>query len=118
MFVFFNVILLSFKEFMIKSGFDVNFILVANIILFGITILGFVIVSGQASSSNIHAFMRGVYTSFLLKMFAIITALFIFISLFKNVNKPAILTSMGLYIIYSATEVFQLMKIVREKKNE
>lgn len=111
LFVFFSLVLVIFREKLTGMGLDTRFTLFANVILFAVTILGFVIISGNAGSKSIHAFLRGVYLSFLLKMFVVVAALFIFISVFKEVNKPAIFVSMGLYIVYSIVEVFQLMKI-------
>lgn len=113
LFVTFCVILGIFKEKLESGGLDVQFTLFANIILFVVTVLGFAIISDKAGSKNIHAFLRGVYLSFLLKMFVVVAALFIFISVFREVNKPAIFVSMGMYIVYSIAEVFQLMKIGR-----
>ncbi len=113
LFILFNLIFTIFRENPLLAGYDINFILVANIILFALTVLGFLIVTGKAGTISTHAFMRGIYLSFLLKMFVIVTALFIFISVFRQVNKPAIFVSMGMYIVYTGVEVFQLMKMVR-----
>lgn len=113
-----TILLMIFRGWLQDMNVDVFFIMIANVLVFLLTWAGFRIVSSRASASNVHAFMRGVFTSFLLKMFVIVTALFIFISLYKEVNKAAILISMGLYLVYSAVEVFQLMKMVRNQKNE
>lgn len=113
LFVMFSAVLGIFKEKLVSLGLDVQFTFFANIILFIVTVSGFAIISGKGGSKNIHAFLRGVYLSFLLKMFVVVTALFIFISVFREVNKPAVFVSMGMYIVYSIAEVFQLMKTGR-----
>ena len=107
-FIFFN----SLKEY----GFNVAFLIVANIILFLLTFFGFYIQTRGVRSTNINAFIRGVYSSLLLKMFVIVGAILIYIvAMGGEVNKPSILTSLGIYLVYTFTEVVQLMKIARKK---
>ena len=107
-FIFFN----SLKEY----GFNVAFLIVANIILFLLTFFGFYIQTRGVRSTNINAFIRGVYSSLLLKMFVIVGAILVYIlALGGQVNKPSILTSLGIYLVYTFTEVVQLMKIARKK---
>lgn len=119
LFIIINIVFLVLKNNLEKAGYSVNFILIANVLLFILTWLVFFILARDATASNVHRFMRGVYSSFLLKMFIIVGALMIFIvSTGSEVNKPAILISMGLYILYTGIEVFQLMKVVRNHKNE
>ncbi len=112
LFILFNLIFTIFRENPLLAGYDINFIWL-QLISCMFTVLGFLIVTGKAGTISTHAFMRGIYLSFLLKMFVIVTALFIFISVFRQVNKPAIFVSMGMYIVYTGVEVFQLMKMVR-----
>lgn len=121
LFVLFSLVtglLATYKSALQKMGLHVNFVLGVNIILFVLATAALLLVSRRAAAESTHVFMRGVYSSFLLKMFVIVAALFIFITLFKEVNKPAIFVSMGLYILYTGVEVFQLMKLVRNQKNE
>ena len=106
-FIFFN----SLKEY----GFNVAFLIVANIILFLLTFFGFYIQTRGVRSTNINAFIRGVYSSLLLKMFVIAGAILVYIlALGGEVNKPSILTSLGIYLVYTFLEVVQLMKIARK----
>ena len=118
LFIFVNILLLIFKSILTGYGFDVNFILGANVVLFLLSLSGFFIQTKGVRSSNINAFIRGVYSSVLLKMFIIMAAILIYIlAAGGNVNKPALFTSMAIYILYTSVEVIQLMKIVRKKPN-
>jgi hypothetical protein len=118
LFAFTSLLILIFKTFLIESGFEISFILIANAILFLLTLFGFFIQSKTVSSSNVNAFIRGIYSSLLLKMFVIIAAIFIYIYITGGkVNKPSLFTSMLLYLIYTFIEVVQLMKLARKKTN-
>jgi hypothetical protein len=113
-----NILLLIFKNILTSYGFDVNFILGANVVLFLLSLSGFFIQNKGVRSSNINAFIRGVYSSVLLKMFIIMGGILIYILIAGGkVNKPALFTSMAIYILYTSVEVIQLMKIVRKKPN-
>lgn len=118
LFVFFASMILILKSWLKENGFDTNFLLVSNAVLFALTFLGFVVQSKGVHSSNIHAFIRGIYSSLIIKMFVIIAAVFIYIYITDGkVNKPALFTSMLFYLIYTSVEVSQLMKLVRRKTN-
>jgi len=118
LFVFINVLILIFKTFLIQNGFGINFLLGANMVLFLLSFFGFFIQTKGVHSSNLNAFIRGVYSSILMKMFVIMAAILIYI-LVKGgeVNKPSVLTSMAFYLIYTSIEVIQLMKIARRNPN-
>ena len=106
LFIIINVLFLVFKNPLESADYSVNFILIANVLLFFLTWLVFFILGRDATASNVHRFMRGIYSSFLLKMFVIVGALSIFIvSTGSEVNKPAILISMGLYILYTTDNI-------------
>jgi hypothetical protein len=118
LFVFINLPILLFKAFLIKSGFDVSFLLIANAVIFLLTLFGFFIQFKTVSSSNVNAFIRGIYSSLLLKMFVIVAAIFIYIYITGGkVNKPSLFTSMAFYLLYTFIEVVQLMKLARKKTN-
>lgn len=112
-----TVIIMILNGRLMEAGFDTLFMGLANTVLFLITLLGFRLVSAKVADSNPHAFMRGVYSSFLIKLFVIVGGLFIFISVSgKEMDKSAIFILMGLYIAYTSIEVIQLMKLVRSQK--
>jgi hypothetical protein len=115
-FILINVLAFIFRNTLNVAGFNVAFLLSANVVLFLLTCFGFFIQTKGVRSTNIHAFIRGVYSSLLLKMFVIVGAIVIYILIMGGqVNKPALFTSMGIYLIYTSIEVIQLMKIARKK---
>lgn len=69
-------------------------------------------------SPDPQKFVRGVYASMMIKMFICMIAILIYIVLNKkNINKPALFTSMGIYIFYTVIEVSGLMKAARKNTN-
>ena len=116
LFLLVNLILFIFGNSLKESGFNIGFLLAANVILFFITFLGFYVQTKGVRSTNVNAFVRGVYSSLLIKMFIIVVAIVIYILVMGGkTDKLSILTAMGIYIIYTAVEVVQLMKIARKK---
>lgn len=115
-FILINALVVIFGYALIAAGFNVGFLLAANVILFILTCFGFFIQTKGVRSTNVHAFIRGVYSSLLLKMFVIVIAIVIYILVMGGqVNKPSLFTSMGIYLVYTSMEVIQLMKIARKK---
>lgn len=116
LFLLVNFVVFIFGNSLKEYGFNIGFLLVANAILFILTFLGFYLQTKGVRSTNVNAFIRGVYSSLLLKMFVIVVAILIYIVLMGGeANKPAILASMGIYLVYTSLEVIQLMKIARKK---
>jgi hypothetical protein len=117
-FILINALMLVFRSFLSVNGFDITFLLVANAILFFLSLLGFFIQARGLRSTNINAFIRGIYSSLLLKMVVIMIAVLVYILVAGGkVNQPSLFTSMGLYVLYTSLEVAQLMKISRRKPN-
>jgi len=118
LFILINTGAFLFTNFLHEHGFGIRLLLTANLLLFVLTMAGFFIQMRAIKSSNINAFIRGVYVNLLLKIFIVIIALGIYLFVTKGkVNKPSLFTAMGLYILYSSIEVRQLMKISRKKTN-
>lgn len=116
LFVFITAIIFIFKSFLELNGFELSFLFIANMILFLLSLSGFFIQMKGLKSTNINAFIRGIYSSLLLKMFIIMIAVIIYIFITGGkVNKPSLFTSMALYFLYTSVEVTQLMKIARQK---
>jgi hypothetical protein len=98
---------------------DRDVLIIGNLLLFAITLVSFIVSSRGLRSTNTHAFVRSVYGSIMLKMFLCIIAAFIYIAVYKkNLNKPALFTLMGLYLVYTFMEVSILMKLLKQKPNE
>ena len=117
-FILVNAVVFIFRPFLELHGFGIEFLIVANLILFLISFFGFMIQTKALNSININAFIRGVYSSLLMKIFIVIIVLGLYLFITRGkVNKPSLFTSMGLYIFYTVLEVMQLMKISRKKPN-
>lgn len=118
LFLIINILVFTFKSSLIRYGFDIPFLLIANVLLFLLSLFGFYIQTKGVRSANVNAFVRGLYSSLLLKMFVIVAAIFIYIFVMDgHVNKPSLFTSMAIYLVYTFIEVTQLMKIARKKNN-
>lgn len=97
---------------------DGNVLIIGNSLLFIITLLSFLLAQRGLNNTNPHAFIRSVYMSVMLKLFACIIAAFVYISIYKSdVNKPALFICMGLYLVYTSFEVAILMKLLKQRKN-
>lgn len=97
---------------------DGNVILVGNTLLFLVTFISYFLAMRGLYHANPHAFVRSVYSSIMIKLFVCMIAAFIYISLKKSgLNKPALFTCMGLYLVYTFMEVSILMKMLKRKKN-
>lgn len=118
LFVLINVLAYLLKDFLHGHGFGIKFLLIANLLLFCLSLLCFFIQMKGLRSVNNNAFIRSVYASLLIKIFIVIIALAAYLFITKGkLNKPALFTSMALYILYTFIEVRQLMKISRSKTN-
>jgi hypothetical protein len=101
-----------------QNNIDADVLIIGNTLLFVITLISFLLAQKGLSNSNPHAFVRSVYMSVMLKLFVCIIAAFIYISIYKsNLNKPALFSCMGLYLVYTFLEVATLMKMLKQKKN-
>jgi hypothetical protein len=116
LFVFINVLLVIFRPFLMLHGFEFRFLIIANAVLCTLSLSGYFIQVKGLRSSNINAFIRGVYSSLLLKMVIIMIAFISYILINGGkINEPSLFTSMGIYFVYTALEVSQLMKIAHRK---
>lgn len=110
------ILIMIFKNKFVYYGFDVGFLTTANVLLFLLSYFSFYIQMRGVRAKSSHAFVRGLYASFLLKMAVIIGALFIYIYTFGGrVNIPGLFSAMVIYLLYTSIEVIQLMKIARRK---
>ncbi|CAN5168420.1 hypothetical protein BH09BAC2_BH09BAC2_14530 [soil metagenome] len=115
-FLLISVLVFSFKNFLTDHGFNTTFVLIANIFLFIISVIAILIQYRGVTSANNQAFFRAVYSAMMIRMFLSAIAIVIYaVAVDGAVNKPALLTSMGLYLLYTAIEVKGLMKTLRKK---
>jgi hypothetical protein len=117
-FLFLNIGFFSLQKKLTGWGFDQDVLVYGNIILFVISLISFMMGAKGLESKNNHVFIRLVYGSFIVKLFLLAGAAFVYImAMKKNVNKPALILCMGLYIVYTVIEVAALMKTGKKKTN-
>lgn len=117
-FIILNALILTFETFLEGKGFDRNFLVIANLLLFSLCVAGLFLQRKGLQSSNTNAFIRSVYGAMLLKIFVCLAAVMVYIfSNASTVNKPALFASMGIYLLYTSIEVAALMKALRRRKN-
>jgi hypothetical protein len=113
-----NLVLVFARETLRGWNVDGNVVAVGNSLLFLITLLSFSLAQRGLRNPNPHAFVRSVYGSVMIKLFACIIAAFVYISIYKsNLNKAALFICMGLYLVYTFLEISALMKLLKQKKN-
>ncbi len=118
LFIILNGVFVSGKNILTRWGADQSVLIIGNLILFGATFLSYMVSLRGFRSDNPHASVRAVYGSFMIKFFICIIAAFVYImSVKKNVNKPALFTCMGLYIVYTFAEISILTRLSKQKKN-
>ena len=117
-FVILNGFIITFKTFLENNGFDRDFLIIANLLLFILSLAAFGLQRRAIQSNNTNAFVRGVYAAMILKLFVCMIAVTVYAFIkTSSINKPALFTSMGIYILYTSFEVAGLMKVARKKKN-
>lgn len=118
LFVIINGFLVVGKNMLQGWGVDQDVVAVGNMILFVITLISFLLGLRGLNHSNPHVFVRAVYMSVMLKLFACIIAASIYIAINKSsLNRPALFICMGLYLVYTFLEVATLTKMLKQKKN-
>ena len=117
-FIFLNAFFLLNKGWLAQKNLDQNVLIIGNLLLFLVSLVTFLITRQSLQSKNPNAFVRAMYGGFIVKFFVVAIAAFIYIMMAKkNVNKAALFTCMGLYIIYTFFEVSALLRLLKKKKN-
>lgn len=118
LFVILNAFFLTGKNMLKRWNVDHEVLIVGNALLFGITLISFLLAQKGLRNTNTHAFIRSIIGGIMIKLFVSVIAAFIYISIFKkNINKPALFTCMGLYLVYTFFEVSVLTKQLKQKTN-
>ena len=116
LFVLLNALAIAGRSTLEGWGMSQNVFLGGNLLLFAITFFSFLIAERGLQDKNPHAFVRSVYTSILIKLFVCVIASFIYIWMNKkDINKPALFTCMGLYLVYTFLEVSVLTKMLKKR---
>ncbi len=117
-FIVITALVLVFSPTLERNGVSTTFLYSANTLLIALTLVAFFWQHSGARSKNHHAFMRSILGSLMIKMFVVIIAFLLYIFLSgRQINKPALFISMGLYLLYTTIEIRQLLKNLRSNNN-
>ncbi len=119
LFIVLSCFFITGKNWLLKNGVDHEVLIGGNLVLFLTTALSFLVYQRSLRSANPHASVRGMYGSFMVKFFLCLIAAFIYIIVAKkNLNKPALVICMGLYIVYTVIEVSVLQKLLKQNNKD
>ncbi len=92
-------------------------VLIANLLLFILTFISYMVHVKAVNNNNPHAFVRGVMMMMVVKLFVLGAAVVAYLYVFKETkNIPAILVGLLLYIIYSVIDVRAATKLSKHTK--
>lgn len=112
------VLIFIFRGLLESHGFNWQVISGANLFVYFVTAVSMHLLSKGMNAANTNAFLRNAYSAILIKLFACAGAAFIYILVSgKNLNKPALFTSMALYLVYTFVELSVIIKNSNAKKN-
>ena len=115
-FVLTSTICLGFKYKQYDDRVDFNVIEAGNVLLFILSIVSCMMHMKASESKNPNAFVRSIQGSFLLKLFVLVSATFIYVYMAgAGRNAPAIFICMALYVIYTVLEVRGAYLLVNKK---
>jgi hypothetical protein len=110
MFFIIQGILLFTRDILQSKGVDVDIVNYANILFFVISLISFSLHQSAMNSGNTQAFLRNVYMALLIKMGIGILVVLLYAYFSPAINKPGLLLSMVLYLLYSFSEVSLIKK--------
>lgn len=115
LFITLNALFIAGRSSLERWGADQDVLIWGNLLLFTITLLSFLMARRGLSHPNPHRFIRSVYSSILIKLFACMITALLYIAIYKtDLNKPALFVCMGLYLVYTFLEVSVLMKMLKK----
>ena len=113
-----NAFFIVFRSLLTKWGVDADILIMGNLLLILLTAFSFYQHIRALRNKNIHAFLRMLKGSMLIKMMVCGVAAFIYITVAgKAVNTGGVLGFMFLYFVYSLTEAAIVMKLSKQNKN-
>jgi hypothetical protein len=117
LFIILNAIFVAGRTWLERWGADQGVLIAGNLLLFMVTLFSFLLAIKGLADPNPNKFVRSVFSSILLKLFVCMIAAVVYIAINKaGLNKPALFTVMGLYLVYTFLEVSVLTKMLRNNK--
>lgn len=97
-------------------GFDFKILMIANGLLFVVSLLAHMM-AVKSMSDRPQAFVRGVFSGTIIKLFTCMAAVLIYAVTHKgHIYKPIVFAFFAIYVIYSAAETWMSGRIA--KKNQ
>jgi hypothetical protein len=120
LFVLLNLFFLLGRNWLQEKGFNTDVLVIANAFLVLLIVFSFIITRKSLEARNPNVFLRAIYGSFIIKFFAIALLAFVYIVVVsrEKVNKPAVIASLGMYVLYTALEVRALMQLLKKPKDD
>ncbi|RYY53816.1 MAG: hypothetical protein EOO09_16630 [Chitinophagaceae bacterium] len=116
-FVILNGLFIASRGLLLKKGIDQSVVLVGNLVLFGVSLVAFLITRGTLENKNPHVFVRAVYSGFIIKFFVVVIAAFGYFYFADTINKPALFVLLVLYLVYTSVEVSSLLRLLKGRQN-
>ncbi|MFT4204970.1 MAG: hypothetical protein QM610_13790 [Chitinophagaceae bacterium] len=121
LFVLTSTVCLGFKYKQYDDRVNYDVLEAGNVLLFVLSLICNWMHIKAMERDSPNAFVRSIQASFLLKLFVLVTATFVYVYITgSNRNAPAIFICMGLYVVYTVLEVrsaYQLVNKKNAKKN-
>jgi len=117
-FIVLNALIVVFRQKLTSMGFNVDVLIIGNIIVFAMTIVSLFLLGRGMKATNTPAFLRSVYGSFMIKFLLVLVTVFSY-GYFNqgNLNKPSLFTMMFLYLVYTFIEIRSLLKLSKNGNN-
>jgi hypothetical protein len=118
LFIFLNAFFIIGRSILEQWNADQEILIYGNLILFGVTLISYMVLQRGMEHSNPNVFVRSVFGSFMIKFFICIIAALIYISIYKkNLNKASLFICMGLFLVYLFLEVSVFLKLLKKANN-
>ena len=118
LFIFLNAFFIIGRSILEQWNADQEILIYGNLILFGVTLISYMVLQRGMEHSNPNVFVRSVFGSFMIKFFICIIAALVYISIYKkNLNKASLFICMGLFLVYLFLEVSVFLKLLKKANN-
>ena len=115
-FIFFSILFLLSAPILAKFGLDKNVLLITNALLLILGMITFYIQYKALQNSNPNVFIRSVMSVMMIKMFACVIAVLLYVlSNRDGYSKASIFAGVILYFVYLAVEVKLMLKLNNQK---
>ena len=115
-FISLNIIFYLAKMQFVNWGIDISVLLIANSLIFILTLITFFNQQKALLNINPNVFIRSIMSGMMIKMFACMVAILIYWFLAKEkFSRPTVIAGMLIYLIYLAVEVKMVTKLNRQK---